>query len=324
MNYRKLGATDLKVSEIGFGAWGIGGAVRGAVAYGPTVDSKSRAALRKAFELGINFFDTADFYGFGHSEQLIGSEFKKLRGNIIIASKVGYVGFGKQDFSPVHIKSAVDKSLRRLKTDYIDLYQLHDPSLELLSRDPEILETMNRLKKAGKIRYAGISVRSPEDGLEAAKKFKVSSIQVNFNLTDQRILTNGLLSVCKKKGIGIVGRTPLCFGFLTNRENKKAKYGPQDHRALWSGEQREKWAGAYAKFSKTLKTPGQTPAQMALRFCLSYPEISTVIPGMLLPSQVEENAAAGSFASFKKSKLDQVRKIYERNVFFLGSAARVK
>src|SRR5437899_9108690 len=125
MNYRALGDTGLRVSEIGFGTWGLGGDTGGAISYGPTSDETSRAALRCALDEGINFFDTSDLYGFGHSEELLGEVFGDCRDQVVIASKGGFVDAVKQDFSPMHLRNALEKSLRRLRTDYVDLYQLH-------------------------------------------------------------------------------------------------------------------------------------------------------------------------------------------------------
>ena len=166
MKYRRLGATGLKVSEIGFGAWGIGGDVNGSVAYGPTDDNDSRRALQRAFELGITFYDTADFYGFGHSEELIGQALRDVRAQVVIATKVGLLdATGRYDFTRRHIKHSIEGSLRRLGTDYVDLYQLHSPPIDSL--DDGVLATLQLLQAEGKIRAFGISVRSPDEGLVA-------------------------------------------------------------------------------------------------------------------------------------------------------------
>ena len=147
MNYRKFGNTGLNVSEIGFGTWGIGGNSNGAIAYGPTEDEISLQALHKAFDQGVTFYDTADLYGFGHSEELLGKAFRKIRDKVIIASKVGCLDFESgQDFSVSHMRNALEGSLRRLQTDYIDLYQLHSPSMDLLANDGQIFSTMEKFK----------------------------------------------------------------------------------------------------------------------------------------------------------------------------------
>ena len=241
MNYRPLGETGLQVSEIGFGAWGIGGG-EAAPAYGTTDDRRSIYALQRAFELGINFFDTADFYGDGHSETLISRALGDHREEIVIASKVGLVDAnGAQNFSPGHIRNSVEGSLSRLQTDCIDLYQLHGPPVHLLEEDDSIIATLHDLKEAGKIREIGISVASPEDGLAAVTRFGFRVIQVNFNLVDQRAQEIGLFDLCLQTGAGIIGRTPLCFGFLSGAYSAEAEFQPNDHRSGRSPEQINKW-----------------------------------------------------------------------------------
>jgi aryl-alcohol dehydrogenase-like predicted oxidoreductase len=320
MKYRLLGATGLRVSEIGFGGWGIGGSGNGALAYGPTEDSESKLALRRAFELGVNFYDTSDFYGFGHSEELIGEALKEVRSQVIIATKVGLVDpIGAQDFSPHHIRQSAEGSLRRLQTDYIDLYQLHSPSMDVLGQDDQILAVLHSLQTEGKIRTLGISVRSPDDGLVAVTRFGFQAIQVNFNLVDQRAAVNGLLTLCEKQDVGVIVRTPLCFGFLTGQYSAADPFDPFDHRSRWSPEQVQRWAEAYPLFSSVLiKREMQTQAQFALRFCLSYQSVSTAIPGMLTREHVEENVLASNLGGLSQNELLPIMKIYQENQFFLG------
>jgi len=321
MRYRQLGSTGIRVSEIGFGTWGIGGDAQGAVAYGPTSDQESRLALRRAFEAGVTFFDTADLYGFGHSEEVLGAALREVRSQVVIASKVGMLDMqGAQDFSPGHITAAVERSLCRLGTDYIDLYQLHGPAIELLDRDSRILACMQDLQRNRKIRAFGISVRSPEDGLAAVTRFGIKCLQVNFNLLDQRAIENGLFDLCRERGVGVIVRTPLCFGFLTGQYSAGGQFDPADHRSRRSAAQREKWAGAYQLFTSALQNPqAQTPAQFALRFCLSFPAVSTVIPGMLTTAHVEENIRASEFGGLLDSERGAIISIYRQQDFTLVS-----
>ena len=318
MKYRKLGKTGLEVSEIGFGTWGIGGTHKGAIAYGPTDDKVSISALHRAYDVGITFYDTADLYGYGHSEELLGSAFETVRDKVIIASKVGFLGFeGNQDFSASHIRKSIESSLKRLQSDYIDLYQLHSPPLELLANQEEILFILQSLVEEGKVRSIGIAVRSPEEGLQAIENFDFQTIQVNFNFTDQRALDIGLFQRCSEKGVGIIVRTPLCFGFLTGHYSVKNSYDTKDHRGNWSKEQVERWANAYKLFSTGLKEQGhQTNAQIALRFCLSYPNVSTIIPGMLTDEHVQENSASSQLGPLPAKDLQRIHQIYQENSFF--------
>jgi len=319
MKYRQFGNTGIEVSEVGFGAWGIGGTPKDARAYGPTDDKVSQQALMKAFDSGITFYDTSPLYGYGHSEELIGDTFNDIREKIIISSKVGYVDFdGKQDFSPEYIRSSLESSLLRLQTDYIDILQLHDPPIELLQQDNRIIETLESLKQEGRIRVVGITTKTSEESMIAIDQFDFKSIQVNFSLVDQRALESGLFGKCEKYGVGIIGRTPLCFGFLTGQYRATDNYDPSDHRSLWSHEQIDKWANAYRLFAgELIEEEEQTNAQIALRFCLSYPALSTTIPGMLTVDHVEENAKSSNLGSFSGSILEGFNQIYRSNDFFV-------
>ncbi|MBI4179767.1 aldo/keto reductase [bacterium] len=320
MKNRLLGKTGLAVSEIGFGTWGIGGAADGDVAYGPTDDEESKRALERAYDLGVTFYDTSDLYGFGHSERILGSVFKKVRDKVVIASKSGFIrqdGDLKQDFSIQRIRQSLEESLRRLQTDYIDLYQLHSPPVDVIEQDPAILETLRSLQRAGKIRAFGISARSPDEARLAVQNWGVPCVQVNFNLTDQRVVENGLMDLCRKEDTGLIIRTPLCFGFLVGTYSANTPFDPRDHRSKWPAQQLEAWAGAPNVFSPLLNYPHQTPAQLALRFCLSYSSVSTVIPGMLTADQVTENSSASALGPFTDAERSTLEEAYKRHTFFV-------
>ena len=317
MRYRQLGSTGIEVSEIGFGAWGIGGNNSGAVAYGPVDADEARLALLAAVDAGVTLFDTADFYGFGHSESVLGETLKPHRSRIVLATKCGMLDAqGTQDFSPRHIRSALDASLRRLQTDYIDLYQLHSPPIDLVTRGDDILATLNELRQSGNIRAFGISVRSPEDGLVAVRDLGFKCLQANFNLIDQRALDSGLIDLCRERGAGIIARTPLVFGFLTGHYAATDNFAPDDHRRRWTPEQREQWAAAPKLFEPLIAREAQTPSQFALRFCLSFPSVSATIPGMLIRQHVAENTAASDLGPLSEATREQVISIYRRNALF--------
>lgn len=319
MKYRTLGTTGLTVSEIGFGGWGIGGTRDNAVAYGPTDDHASLRALRRAVALGVTFYDTADLYGRGHSEELIGAALRKERQHVVIASKVGLLGpDGSQDFSPAHIRQSIEGTLARLQTDYLDLYQLHNPSVEVLEREPQVLGALQALQRAGTIRAIGVSARSPDEALTIAKRFSVKCLQVNFNLLDQRALENGLLAFCQAAQVGLIGRTPLCFGFLTGAYSARSKFGEGDHRTRWPVEQRALWTEASRRLTSARESKEDTDAQFALRFCLSYPGVSTVIPGMLTGQQVEENIPASDFGPLTALERVTCERMYREQPAFLG------
>jgi aryl-alcohol dehydrogenase-like predicted oxidoreductase len=319
---RPLGQTGLFVSPIGLGCWGMGGARPGSKAYGPENDPRSLATIDRALELGVNFFDTSDLYGLGHSEEVIGRALRGRRERAIIASKVGFVvdaqGRQSRDYSAAHIRRSLEGSLRRLQTDYLDLYQLHDPALTDLKADPGSIETLRELQAEGKIRAWGISLRSPADGHAAIEHFEAPVIQVNFNMIDQRALENGLLDLAGRRAVGVIARTPLCFGFLTGRYNADTRFPDGDHRVGWPREQIALWASAPELFAAALGRPaGQTPGQLALRYCLSYPAMSTVIPGMLAPAEVDENVAAAHLGPLTDAQRQAAEEVYRRHTFFL-------
>ena len=214
MKHKPFGSTGSEVSEIGFGAWAIGGNRYGN-SYGPTNDEESFAAVKRAFELGCNFYDTADVYGWGHSEELLGQALHDVRGRSIIATKVGgdfYHGGARTNFSRDYILFAIKKSVERLGTDYVDLYQLHNPTLEMI-REGKIFEPMRQLKEAGTIRFWGVSIHAPIEGVEAIRVGKPDSIQVVYNILRQEA-SEILLPYAKKSGVAIIAREPLANGFF--------------------------------------------------------------------------------------------------------------
>lgn len=322
MKYRKLGKTDILVSTVGYGCWGIGGD-----AYGPVDDSESTKSLSLAYDRGINFFDTADVYGDGHSEEVLGKALKDIRKKIVIATKGGtkpHYGFEMpQDFSAKNMIESFEKSLRRLMTDYIDLYQLHSPPGEFIRNTDEVsltFDALNGLKRNGKIRALGISVRSPSDGLFVAENLDVDFLQVNYNLIDQRAQEIGLFDYCKKKGIGIIARTPLAFGFISGRYAPGQKFSAPDHRANWPQEQIDRWAASHELFTAINEKKKRTNVHLALQFCISDDAVATVIPGMLTRKEVEENAQAADLPPLTLAELKKIKTIYQTQYFFDANA----
>ncbi|MEQ8195246.1 MAG: aldo/keto reductase [Rhodospirillales bacterium] len=312
MKYRPLGRSGVLVSEIGFGAWGIGGATPGATSYGLTDDDVSLRALRYAVEDGITFFDTSSAYGYGHSEKLIGQAFKGFRGKVVIATKAGILRYGEPpDFSPKFLRRSLEASLARLQTDYVDLFQLHNPPTATLNDCGKILEIADALRQEGKIRSFGVSVRTPEDGYRAIQALRPDAIQVNFNLLDQRIIDSGLLHFAGETDTALIARTPLCFGFLTGTIDADTRFDERDHRSRWPRTQIKRWAvgGRRMRNCMTLGD-GETESQFALRFCLSFPEVASVIPGMLTEEEVRENVQASRLGPLLPSLQKKIAKVY--------------
>ena len=317
MKYRKLGRTDLSCSVIGFGSWGLGG-----VAYGPISHKTSKKILDKSYERGLNFYDTSDLYGYGEdgrSEKILGSVFEKKREKVILATKFGLLPhsgwFMPEKYSLSYLNSALEKSLTRLRTDYIDLIQLHSPSSKTLknkNKMTEIISFLKKKKKEGKIRYFGISLRSPEDAFTVLKNYKsFHSIQTNFNIIDQRIIENNLIEQCKKSKVGIIARTPLVYGYLTGKINKKKELKGKDHRKKWNKKQLKIWSTAPQIFDKLIKNKKMTMAQFCLLFCSSFNGITTTIPGMMNLNHVNENLKVGNFKKLNKKDKDEIFQLYK-------------
>jgi aryl-alcohol dehydrogenase-like predicted oxidoreductase len=318
MKYRALGRTGLQVSEIGFGAWGIGGRTAGTTSYGDTDDATSLAALDRALDCGITFFDTSSAYGNGHSESLIGQAFEARRDRVVIATKAGYDAWDKPpNFSPAAVVASAEASLRRLRTDYIDLFQLHNPPQEAL-RFADLREALFRLQKDGKIRAWGVSAKSPVEAIEALNEFDVAVVQANFNMMDVRAL-DGLLPEVARRQAGFIGRTPLCFGFLSGAIAKDMTFPPGDHRLGWSRAQLDNWIDGAADLLVAVgAAPGREGAQSALRFCLAFAGISSVIPGILTSAEAEENARASEAGALPEAVVEAVLEINRTRQFFVA------
>jgi aryl-alcohol dehydrogenase-like predicted oxidoreductase len=298
MHYRKLGSTGITVSDIGFGGWAIGGPASAAgtpFGWGRTSDDDSLAAIRRARELGVTFFDTADSYGFGRSESLLGIVLSRKRQEVVIATKVGVVrdaeGKLRKDFSRTHIGHAVDGSLKRLRTDYIDLYQLHNPTMDELRRD-DIHEAMDRLQEAGKIRFWGVSVTTPEEGLEIVNRGWGYALQVLYNVLNQAPAEE-LFPLAKQKGYGIIARVPLASGLLSGKFRTDTVFPADDVRQNFLTPKRlEEVVPRVDEAKSIIGGTARALAEGALRFVLANDAVSTTIPGMRNVRQVEMNVAA--------------------------------
>ncbi len=298
MLYRELGRTGIRVSAIGFGGWPIGGVTEASgtpFGWGQTSDDESLAAIRRARELGITLFDTADSYGFGRSESLLGIVLSRYRQEAVIATKVGVVrtasGALRKDFSRHHIFLAVDGSLKRLRSDYIDLYQVHNPTLEELRRE-EIQDAMERLQDAGKIRFWGVSVSTPEEGLEIVQRGWAHVLQVLYNVLNQAPAQT-LFPKAKEKGYGIIARVPLASGLLTGKFRIDSVFPADDIRQNFLTPRRLQEALERVDEVKSI-IGGATRslAEGALCFVLANPDVASTIPGARNARQVEINASA--------------------------------
>ncbi len=315
MEYRKFGNTDIRISEIGFGAWAIGGnAVIGTtpIGWGTSDDDVSIAAIRKALDVGINFFDTADFYGLGHSEELLGKELRHNK-EIIIATKVGHRAIEdsiKLDYSKEYILQACEESLIRLKRNQIDYYQLHSARMKDFETE-ECIDAMEQLKKDGKVRYWGLSLNTFEPEEEAKYLIENKSaqgFQLVFNLINQKALP--VMELANKNGYGIIARMPLQFGLLTGKFSNKEKFSKDDHRNFRlteeiltsSNEILEKKIWQLCNKYNISKT------SLALSFIVSFDSVSTVIPGIRTPQHAIDNTK--DIIRLDKNDVDYLKELY--------------
>ena len=288
MNYRRFGRSGLRTSEVGFGCWAIGGS-----AYGPTRDEESLDALEAAWENGVNFFDTADTYGHGHSEELLAKFLKgKPRDQIFIASKCGwdfYHGGSRKNFDPEYIRFACDESLKRLNVERIDLYQLHNPRVEGI-RDGVPVGVLEDLKRKGKIRFLGVSIHTEEEALAALADERVDALQLVFNLLETQ-MAERVFPAARQKKVGVIVREPLACGLLTGKYRPDHQFRKDDHRRRWT---REAFQTHLEKVERIKKQIGSAVplVQSALEYVLGFDAVSTVIPGAKTRAQVLENVRA--------------------------------
>lgn len=312
MQYRNFGTTGLRVSEIGFGAWAIGGdAMIGstAIGWGPADDALSREAISAALDAGINFFDTADIYGLGHSEELLGKELKGK--DVIIATKAGNVARNKEftvDYTKDYILEACEKSLVRLQRDVIDYYQLHTARIKHLESG-ECIEAMQQLQQEGKIRYWGISLNTFEPAAEAdyfMKQDLGNGFQIVLNIINQRGLE--IIKKAAAKGYGIIARMPLQFGLLSGKFTEATTFPETDHRHNRLTPDVIKEANeALQPVWQLCAHYGITETQLALSYILSYSEVSTVIPGIRTKAHVQQNTTG--LVSLDKQDMDRIEKL---------------
>ena len=321
MRYRPLGKTALEVSEIGFGAWGIGKSW-----WGPTDDAESVRALVRALELGITFFDTAYVYGDGHSERLIAQAFRQAGRRGIVASKVppknrqwpAMPGTPIQEAFPADwIIQCTERTLRNLETDCLDLQQFHVWTDDWVDA-PEWQEGVARLKQQGKIRFFGVSVNDhePESVLKLVASGLVDSIQVIYNLFEQAPAER-LFPLCQAHGVGVIVRVPFDEGSLTGTFTPETTFHPEDFRShYFRGDRLREVCARVEAFRFLIRDEITNLAQAALKFCLSHPAVSTVIPGMRTVAHVEANAAVSDGRLLRPEELERVKPLAWRRNFY--------
>src|SRR6266849_4906864 len=319
MKYRELGRTGWSVSPISFGTWAIGSA------WGDVEDKESLAALNRAVDLGVNFFDTADVYGDGRSERLLAQLKRERKEEIVVATKAGrrlnpHVASG---YTCKNITAFIERSLQNLETDRLDLVQLHCPPTEVYYY-PELFATLDDLVEQGKIRYYGVSVEKVEEAIKAVEYPNVQTVQIIFNLFRQRP-SELFFDLAKRRKVGILARVPLSSGMLSGRMKAGTQFSESDHRTYnrhgeafdrgetFSGIDYETGLRAVEEL-RALMPGGMAMAQFALRWILRFDAVTCAIPGAKRPSQAEENVFAADLPALSGKKMRAIKEIYDRRI----------
>jgi aryl-alcohol dehydrogenase-like predicted oxidoreductase len=318
MQYRELGRTGWKVSTISFGAWAIGGT------WGQVNDGESMAALHRALDLGVNFFDTADVYGDGHSERLIARLRKERSETFYVATKAGrrLSPHAAEGYNRENLTAFVERSLRNLGTDALDLLQLHCPPTPVYYM-PEVFGVLDDLVRAGKLRHYGVSVEKVEEALKAIDFPGVQSVQIIYNIFRQRP-AELLFRETLARRVGILARLPLSSGLLSGGLTRQTQFAADDHRSFnregAAFDKGETFSGLdYAsgleavEALRPLVPAGQTLAQFALRWILMQQAVTCAIPGGRKPAQVEENMSAADLPALSAETMQAVNAIYEKH-----------
>lgn len=319
VNYRRLGSTDLEISELSFGTWAIGGD------WGNHDDREALKGLERAMDAGVNFFDSADVYGSGHSEELLAKATKGKEDKVYIATKFCRAGniHDPENYSEKTVRTYLEGSLKRLNREYVDLYQIHCPPLEIL-QNTEVFALLDKLKQEGKIRYYGVSVETVEEGLFCMTNPNVSALQIIFNIFRQKPVQE-LFPVALEKKVGILARVPLASGLLTGKFKKNEQFEKDDHRNYNKNGEAfnvgETFAGLPfekgVELSEQVSWIAQKRSNMtraALRWILDHEAVSTVIPGFKNVKQVEDNLAADDVPSFTSDEMQRLTDFYWKEV----------
>jgi aryl-alcohol dehydrogenase-like predicted oxidoreductase len=308
MKYRTLGRTGLQVSVIGLGTMVHAGH------FGPMEDSESLSAIETALDLGVNFIDTSDAYGAGYGETLLGNALKGKRDKVIIATKGGNVmtgpNRGKRIFEPDYIRRVMEESLSRLQTDHIDLYQLHNPTVDVIEKGA-VWEVLERAKQAGKILHYGVSINSIEEGIGAVQNGRSETIQIEYNLLGQEPAEK-IFPLAAKANVGIIARVPLRRGILTGKLTvaDEGRFQGDDVRARsFKGEAYRSELAKADRLRFLVHGSVTSLTQAALAFCVADPAVSTTIPGARNPTQMRENAGAGD-VELPRADLERIAELW--------------
>lgn len=310
MNTRFLGNTGLQVSELAFGTRPLSGNTFGD-GYGAIDEAEALRTLNRAKDMGCTLFDTADSFGHGHAETLLGKALKGWRREEVILSSQGGQDFVtlpetvRPNFSENYLRSALAASLSRLGTDYLDLYLLQTPSMELVHLG-RMFSVLKALQSEGKIRFYGISIHDPMEGVKAIEVGQVQVIQAPYHLFDLR-LEKTLLQACQSQGVGLMIREPLANGFLAGHYPEWHRFGPEDFRSQWTPLYINKRIQAANAFKPMVQEGYPGLSATALKWGLQHQSVSTVCVGCHTAAQVEENFAVSNLSSLSDESLKALR-----------------
>lgn len=309
MEFRNLGKTGIQVSEIGLGCWAIGGASFKAgepTGWSGVNTQQSLETVGHSWDLAVSLYDTADAYGRGKSEVLLGMGLQDHKRQAVIATKVGVsLAAPEQNFTEPYIPGALDASMTRMEVDFIDLYQLHGPNVDTMT--DELFGLMKDLKASGRIGAWGVSIANIDEGVKAIEG-GAETIQLVYNILQQEI-GDAIFPIAKKEGVGILVRVPLASGWLTGKYDANTVFPKDDHRSVRYPPPVAKELGAKAEQLDFLLDEADSLAEAALRFALADPVVSAVIPGAKTPEQAEQNAKA-SGKPLSQGALDRIKELF--------------
>ncbi len=322
MKYRRLGETDLNVSEVGFGAWTVS-----TNWWGKIDEDQAIGLLTTAFDLGVNLFDTADTYGTGYGEEILAKALKNQRHEMVIGTKFGYDFYANvereghqerpQNFTPEFIRYACEQSLQRLDTDYIDLYQLHNPRIDTIE-DDEVFDTLDELVKEGKLRHYGVALGPDigwfEEGEASMKERHILAMQIIYSILEQEPARR-FFPLAEEARTGLITRVPHASGMLDGTYTKDTVFEASDHRShrkqLWLNDSLEK----ISHLDFLTEGLSSTIGQIAIQFALSGSNVASVLPNIINQTQLREFVAASETESIPGEFLDRVRELYDENFY---------
>jgi aryl-alcohol dehydrogenase-like predicted oxidoreductase len=329
MRYRKVGDTDIRVSEVGFGVWTVSTGW-----WGEVDEKRSIDLLRRAFEKGINYFDTADTYGSGLGETLLADAFGGMRDEVVISTKIGYDFYNHtarrgqqerpQDWSEDFIRFALEQSLKRLGTDYIDFLQLHNTKMDAIEND-RLFELLEEFREEGKIRTYGVALGPKigwlEEGIRAMRERNIAGLQMIYNLLEQDP-GRGLIEAAAETDTSLVVRVPHSSGMLEGKYDENTTFAKNDHRRHRPKEWLTSGLKKVEQLSFLTESGERTLGQAALKFALAAPEIASTLPNIYDEAQLEEFAAAPDVPDLSEEELSRVAELYESDFGLKASGVR--